>query len=77
MTNIYLPKAEDQLIITCDGARTPPAVGVILQARTPSGQIKSVRFYLVKLKPHITKWFPCKKKKSLLLKQLLNLSMII
>ena len=37
MTNIYLPKAEDQLIITCDGARTPPAVGVILQARTPSG----------------------------------------
>ena len=73
MTNIYLPQAKDQLIITCDGARTPPAVGVILQARTPSEQIKSVRFYLVKLKPHITKWFPCKKKKPLLLEQLLNL----
>ncbi len=61
MTNIYLPQAEDQLIITCDGARTPPAVGVILQARTPSWQIKSVRFYLVKLNSHVTKWFPCKK----------------
>jgi len=59
MTNIYLPQAEDQLIITCDGARTPPAVGMILQARTPSGQIKTVRFYSVKLKPHVTKWFPC------------------
>ena len=59
MTNIYLPQAEDQLIITCDRARTPPAVGMILQARTPSGQIKTVRFYSVKLKPHVTKWFPC------------------
>ena len=59
MTNIYLPQPEDQLIITYDGARTLPAVGMILQARTPSGQVKTVRFYSLKLKPHEMKWSPC------------------
>ena len=32
---------------------------MILQARTPSGQVKTVRFYSVKLKPHVMKWSPC------------------
>ena len=59
MQNIYLPQADDQLIITCDGARTPPAVGMVLQARTPSGETKIVRYYSVKLKSHHVKWFPC------------------
>ena len=31
MTNLYLPTSEDQLIITCEGARAPPAVGMVLQ----------------------------------------------
>ena len=30
MTNLYLPRPDDQLIVTCDGARTPPAVGMVL-----------------------------------------------
>ena len=59
MTNLYLPTSDDQLIITCDGARTPPAVGMVLQAKTPDQKIKIVRYYSVKLKNHHLKWFPC------------------
>lgn len=59
MKDLYLPTPDDQLIITCDGARTPPAVGMVLQAKTPDGQIKIVKFYSVKLKKHTIKWFPC------------------
>ena len=59
MEDLYLPTPEDQLIITCDGARTPPAVGMLLQAKNSKGETKVVKFYSVKLKPHILKWFPC------------------
>ena len=59
MTNIYLPQPDDQLIITCDGARTPPAVGMVLQAKTQAGDTKIVKYYSVKLKNHHVKWFPC------------------
>ena len=59
MQELYLPKPDDQLIIVCDGARTPPAVGMVLQAKTPQGTLHTVRYYSVKLKPHILKWFPC------------------
>ena len=37
MADLYLPKPDDQLIITCDGARTPPAVGMVLQAKCKNG----------------------------------------
>ena len=59
MTNLYLPRPDDQLIVTCDGARTPPAVGMVLQAKKQDGSIKIVRYYSVKLKDHHLKWFPC------------------
>ena len=59
MTDMYLPQPDDQLIITCDGARTPPAVGMVLQAKNNSGVTKTVRYYSVKLKNHHLKWFPC------------------
>ena len=59
MKDLYLPNRHDQLIIMCDGARTPPAVGMVLQARTPKGEIKVVKYYSVKLKPHMVKWYPC------------------
>jgi hypothetical protein len=59
MKDLYLPTKHDQLIIMCDGARTPPAVGMVLQARTPSGETKIVKYYSVKLKSHMVKWYPC------------------
>ena len=59
MKDLYLPRPDDQLIITCDGARTPPAVGMILQARTQDNKIKIVKYFSVKLKPHMIKWNPC------------------
>ena len=59
MKDLYLPTKHDQLIIMCDGARTPPAVGMVLQAKTPNGDIKIVKYYSVKLKPHMVKWYPC------------------
>ena len=43
----------------CDGARNPPAVGMVLQAKLPNGDIKIVKYYSVKLKPHMIKWYPC------------------
>ena len=59
MKDLYLPTENDQLIIMCDGARNPPAVGMVLQARLPNGDIKIVKYYSVKLKPHMIKWYPC------------------
>ena len=59
MKDLYLPTKNDQLIIMCDGARTPPAVGMVLQAKTTNGEIKIVKYYSVKLKPHMVKWYPC------------------
>ena len=59
MKDLYLPRSNDQLIITCDGARTPPAVGMVLQAKCEDGQTRIVRYYSVKLKPHMIKWNPC------------------
>ena len=59
MKDLYLPNKHDQLIIMCDGARTPPAVGMVLQAKTPQGDVKVVKYYSVKLKPHMVKWYPC------------------
>ena len=59
MKDLYLPNKDDQLIIMCDGARTPPAVGMVLQAKNSKGEIKIVKFYSVKLKPHMVKWYPC------------------
>ncbi len=59
MKDLYLPTKNDQLIIMCDGARTPPAIGMVLQAKTDSGEIKIVKYYSVKLKPHMIKWYPC------------------
>ena len=59
MTDLYLPRPDDELIITCDGARTPPAVGMILQAKCTDGKIRIVKYFSVKLKPHMIKWNPC------------------
>ena len=59
MKDLYLPTKNDQLIIMCDGARTPPAIGMVLQAKTCTGEIKIVKYYSVKLKPHMVKWYPC------------------
>ena len=59
MKDLYLPRPEDQLIITCDGARTPPAVGMILQAKCSDKSTKIVKYFSVKLKPHMIKWNPC------------------
>ena len=59
MKDLYLPRPDDQLIITCDGARTPPAVGMILQAKTFDNKTKIVKYLSVKLKPHMIKWNPC------------------
>ena len=56
---VYLPHPEDQLIITTDGARNPPGVGFVLQARDQHNNIRTVRYYSVKLKPHHIKWSPC------------------
>ena len=57
--DVYLPHPDDQLIILTDGARTPPGVGFVLQARDQKGTIRTVRHYSVKLKPHHIKWSPC------------------
>ena len=59
MKDLYLPTENDQLIIMCDGTRNPPAVGMVLQAKLPNGDIKIVKYYSVKLKPHMIKWYPC------------------
>ena len=59
MKDLYLPTEHDQLIIICDGARNPPAVGMVLQAKLPTGEIRIVKYYSVKLKPHMIKWYPC------------------
>jgi hypothetical protein len=59
MKDLYLPTEHDQLIIMCDGARNPPAVGMVLQAKLPNGDIRIVKYYSVKLKPHMIKWYPC------------------
>ena len=56
---VYLPHPDDQLIIITDGARMPPGVGFVLQARDKSGQTRTVRHYSVKLKQHHVKWSPC------------------
>ena len=56
---VYLPHPNDQLIITTDGARNPPGVGFLMQAKDKNGTIKPVRYYSVKLKPHHMKWNPC------------------
>ena len=56
---VYLPHPDDQLIITTDGARTPPGVGFVLQAKDCNGLVRTVRHYSVKLKPHHIKWSPC------------------
>ena len=56
---VYLPHPDDQLIIITDGARVPPGVGFVLQARDKSGNIRTVRHYSVKLKQHHIKWSPC------------------
>ena len=59
MIDLYLPRPDDQLIITCDGARSTPAVGMVLKAKTPAGIVKTVRYMSVKLKPHMIRWIPC------------------
>lgn len=59
ITEVYLPHPSDQLILTTDGAKTPPGVGFLLQAKNSEGIIKPVRHYSVKLKPHHSKWYPC------------------
>ena len=56
---VYLPHPNDQLIIITDGARTPPGVGFVLQARDSNNKVRTVRHYSVKLKPHHIKWTPC------------------
>ena len=56
---VYLPHPEDQLIITTDGARNPPGIGFVLQARDQQNNTRTVRYYSVKLKPHHIKWSPC------------------
>ena len=56
---IYLPNPDDQLIVSTDGARTPPGIGFILQAKDKQGQTRTVRHYSVKLKEHHLKWYPC------------------
>ena len=56
---VYLPHPDDQLLIITDGARTPPGVGFVLQAKDKKGNLKTVRHYSVKLKPHHIKWTPC------------------
>ena len=56
---VYLPHPDDQLIIIADGARNPPGVGFVLQAKDPKGNVRTVRYYSVKLKPHHIKWSPC------------------
>ncbi len=59
ISDVYLPHPDNQLIIITDGARTPPGVGFVLQARDDNGKIRTVRFYSVKLKAHHLKWSPC------------------
>ena len=59
ISDVYLPHPNDQLIIITDGARTPPGVGFVLQARNAANEVRTVRFYSVKLKPHHLKWSPC------------------
>ena len=56
---VYLPHPNDQLIIITDGARNPPGVGFVLQAKDNHGKTRTVRHYSVKLKPHHVKWTPC------------------
>ena len=56
---VYLPHPNDQLIIITDGARNPPGVGFVLQAKDNQGKTRTVRHYSVKLKPHHIKWTPC------------------
>ena len=56
---VYLPSPSDQLIIITDGARNPPGVGFVLQAKDQTGKMRTVRHYSVKLKPHHIKWTPC------------------
>ena len=52
---VYLPHPDDQLLIITDGARNPPGVGFVLQARDRQGKVRTVRHYSVKLKPHHVK----------------------
>ena len=59
ISDVYLPHPDDQLIIITDGARTPPGVGFVLQAKNNKDEVRIVRFYSVKLKPHHLKWSPC------------------
>ena len=37
---VYLPHPNDQLMIITDGARNPPGVGFVLQARDQKGDVK-------------------------------------
>ena len=50
ISDVYLPHPDNQLIIVTDGARTPPGVGFVLQAKDDKGKIRTVRYYSVKLK---------------------------
>ena len=59
ISDVYLPHPDNQLIILTDGARTPPGVGFVLQAKDDKGKIRTVRYYSVKLKAHHLKWSPC------------------
>ena len=56
---VYLPSPDDQLIVSTDGARTPPGIGFVLQAKDKEGNTRVVRHYSVKLKEHHLKWYPC------------------
>lgn len=56
---VYLPHPDEQLLILTDGARNPPGVGFVLQAKDSQGNLRTVRHYSVKLKPHHIKWSPC------------------
>ena len=59
ISDVYLPHPDNQLIILTDGARTPPGVGFVLQAKDNLGAVRTVRYYSVKLKAHHLKWSPC------------------
>ena len=59
MEKLYLPKPDDQLIITTDAARVNPGLGMILQARSTDDKMHTVKHYSIKLKPHIAKWQTC------------------
>ena len=58
LKSITIPRPDDKLIITSDGAVKKGGVGSVLHIFR-KGYMKLGGFYSAKLKPHQSKWLPC------------------